>query len=465
MTPESEVLERNVQICLVVGIMLLFLTVWKGDGGYLDLKQYLDNTESVWLNGELSKPGHPGQYYIHPLGISVLSGPFMLAGVVIEKVSGGMFGRRAVAAFSIPVFSALACLLVFKTGRELNLSPSVSFFAAAALGVASPFFQYSRLYYGEAGIALGICVANWAFLRARRSTDGAAIAWVVLAGAGLACATACHFNNFFISLILWLAMSAAFVLDRTQPLPMRVLRIAALSVVPILAGGAILYLNTVRFGGPFNTGYDVYMLKETPHPVSFLNVSSNLGYLAVWLLRVPWAIPAFFALYTFFKKEPIWTVGLAASALAQLVFMQTFCGLNTFPIRYHESAVVILSIGLLVIGNAIWKRWQERGLIFSLILMFAFNVGDFIHVVEFGNLRAFWRLGPNQPMLCSVWYMVPSRSPFVPATPMGPMQWAVLAVLALSGSALLVLGFNYAAKISAVPASVSTNSDLACIQN
>ena len=465
MNSEFKILERDAQICLFVGIMLLFLTVWKGDGGYLDLKQYLDNTESIWLKGELSKPGLPGQYYIHPLGISVLSGPFMLAGVVIEKISNGFMGRRAVAAFSIPVFSAFACLLLFKIGRELNLSPTVCFCAAATLAIATPFLSYTRLYYGEAGIALGICLANWSFLRARKSSGGAAITWIVLAGAGLACAMACHFNNLFVSLILWLAMSAVFVLDRTLPLPVLGLRVAALTVIPLLVGGVLLYLNSVRFGGPFKTGYEGPMLNETPHPISFLNVSRNYGYLLLWLMRVPWVIPAFFALYTLLKKETIWAVGLAVAALAQIVFMQMFCGLNTFPVRYHESVVVILSIGLLMIGDAIWKRWRERGLIYGFILMFAFNAGNFIQVTEFGNLRAFFRLGPGQPMLCSVWYMVPSPSPFVPETPMGPMQWAILGVLAISGSALLALGFTFATKITAVPASISTNPDLACIQN
>jgi len=85
--------------------------VWKGDGGYRDLGEYLNNTENLWLKGDLSKPGNPDDItYI--LGIEVLSGPFALAGAAIDKISGGLIGVRSIAAFSIR-FTALWLVCFF----------------------------------------------------------------------------------------------------------------------------------------------------------------------------------------------------------------------------------------------------------------------------------------------------------------------------------------------------------------
>src|SRR5689334_3037856 len=111
--------EFRLQAALFFGTLFLFLVIWKGDGGYGDLREYLTNTEGMWLKGDLSQPNQPGKYHIHPLGISFLSGPFMLAGAVIEKITNGAIGRRSVAAFSIPVFAAIACLILYRVGREL----------------------------------------------------------------------------------------------------------------------------------------------------------------------------------------------------------------------------------------------------------------------------------------------------------------------------------------------------------
>ena len=425
--------EKRVQLGLFCGLLLIFLAVWKGDGGYVDLMQYLDNTESLWLKGELSIPGRPGQYYIHPLGISVLSGPFVVAGAAVEKLSGGAVGRRSIAALSIPVFAALACVLLYRIGRELRLSPLVSLWGALMLALGSPVLNYTRFYFAEAGIALSVCTAGWAFLRARRAEGRAAVGWTLLAGAGLAGATACHFNNVFVSGFLWLGMTAAILTDRSKP---RAALVAALTVIPVLAGGLLLYLNARRFGTPFSTGYEPLLQAESVHAMSFRNLPINIGFLGRWLLRVPWVIPAFAVLVLSRPREKYWAAGLALAVVAHLLFLQTFAGMHVFPIRYQQTPVIVLSVGLLLLGAGLWRRWRERGLFYSGLLLLLWNAAHYIRF-DYG-VQTIWISQVDQRVNCYLWYMSPSKQTYY-GSPMGVLQWAVLAALLASGCAALAL--------------------------
>jgi len=439
--------EKRLQCGLLIGLLLIFLAVWKGDGGYRDLGEYLNNAENLWLKGDLSRPDQPGHYYIHPLGIAVLSGPFVLAGAVIEKISGGAIGHRDVAAFSIPFFSALACLLLYKIGRLLNLSPLVSLWGALMLGLATPMISFTRLYFGEGGIAFSICLASWAFLHSDRTDGRAGLGWALLAGAGLAGATACHFNNLFISAILWMGMAATFFIYRD-----RNARIAALSLVPLLAGAALLYMNARRFGGPFLTGYEAQMEAEaqsrSAHAMSLFNVPSNLQYFGVWLLRVPWVLFAMYAMIVLLFRQPFWAMSVVAATLAHLFFFQTFVGLRAFPIRYHQSAVILASIGLLAIGDWLWRRWESRGLIYAGLVMLLWNAGHFIRSTDTPSTQTFWVPPDGGGLNAYVWYMAPQSERSVFGSPMGPLQWTVLIALLASGLAFTAWAIREAARIS-----------------
>ena len=41
---------------IFLGAFLLFLTFFKGDGGYHDPVNYLDDAEGLWLRGDMSRP-------------------------------------------------------------------------------------------------------------------------------------------------------------------------------------------------------------------------------------------------------------------------------------------------------------------------------------------------------------------------------------------------------------------------
>jgi hypothetical protein len=440
-------IERRLQLRLFCGIMLIFLAVWKGDGGYLDLRQYLDNAEGMWLKGDLSIPGQPGNYYIHPLGIAFLSGPFVIAGAIVEKISAGAVSERSIAALSVPVFSALACLLLYKIGRELQLSPLVSVWGAVMLGVATPVLSFSRLFFAEGGIAFSVCLSGWAFLRARHAGEKASLKWALLAGVGLAGITACHFNNLFVSCWLWLGMAGTFAFNRTLGLRIRIKQIVALSVIPAVAGAALFYMNARRFGSPLATGYSS-LLAEFQHPISMLNIPLNFQHLLTWLVRVPWAIPALLLLTKLWPRERGWALALGAAAITQVFFFQMYIGLQFFPIRYVQTAVILLSVGLLLLGNELWRRWRTRGLAYGALLLLLWNAGHFIRSTDTPSSQAFWVSPDGGGVNAFVWYMGPQVSRTTFGSPMGPLQWAVLLGLLGAGTAVLVLSVQTAKKIS-----------------
>lgn len=444
--------ERKLQIGLFTGLMLLFLVVWKGEGGYLDLYQYLDNTENMWMKGNLSAPPEPlsvNGYYIHPLGISYLSGPFILTGAVLQKMSGGAIKRRQVAALAIPVFCALACVLLYNIGRELQFTPAVSLWGALMLGLATPFLGFTRLYFGEGGIAVSVLFGLWAFLRAQRAGGRAALGWALLAGAGLAGTTACHFNNTFVSFFLWIAMAAAFILDGERDKGTRVKLLAALTVIPVFAGAGLMYMNWSRWGTPFSTGYDFYMNRISPHPISFLNVADNFPFLLRWVWRVPWVVPAFYFFFKLLPKKRMLALGLILSVAAHILFLQTFIGYSIFFVRYLETAVVLLSVGLMLIGNAMWQRWETRGLVYFGLALLLFNMVYFIRYDSY--LPAFLLTPDGNGVTCYVWYMEPptvvSRRSL-----MGTYQWTLFTLQLVSGLALLALTIRAAWRLSAVKA-------------
>ena len=424
--------EKYLELFLFCGLLLVFLSIWKGDGGYLDLRQYLDNAENLWLKGQLALPGYPGEpahYHIHPLGTAVLAGPFVLLGAFADWLTGGALGARNIAVLCIPVYAAFACLLVYRIGRQLRLSALVSLWGAVILGVGSPMLSYTRMFFAEIGIILGICVAIHAFLKVRQSSDSKALAWALLSGTGLASVAACHFNSIFISAGLWVGMVSAFCWEARGGRRTRFERIAALSTIPVLAGIGLLCMNKLRFGSPLSTGYEG-PLAMVKHPFSVLNVPINLYYMGFWVLHVPWVMWAAFSLRRLWCAERGLTLGICIATLAHLSFMLIYISLATFPIRHPLPVVAVLAPGLLLGGQVLWIRWQQRGLFYTATACIVWNAALFIRADDGTQTFCFGPTGG--PLNCFAWYMTPAGLDTF-GTPMGFLQYCAFTALVLVG--------------------------------
>lgn len=436
--------ERIICRCLFAGLLLIFLSVWKGDGGYLDLRQYLDNAENLWLKGDLALPAEAGQarrYYIHPLGSAFMSGPFVLLGAAIEKLSGGAIGGRNLAAFGIPVYGTLACLLLYCTGRQLNLPAQVCVWTAWMLGLGSTFLSYTRLFFTEVPMVFCICLAGWAFVHARRTGS---LRWTLLCGAGLAGIAACHFNSTFISIGLWTGMSYALFRNASCQLAVSRFRlIAALSLIPALTAAILAYMNKVRFGHPFSTGYES-LLAGLEHPFSLSNIPKNFPNFLFWLYHNIWVLPAAWFLRKAWRVERGWSLGIILASVLHLAFMQTYISLRTFPLRHPLPVVAVLSVGLLFFGEWLWRRWQWRGLVYSGLVLCAWNLALFIRADD--GTQTFWANPRDGSLNCYAWYMAPAGVDTF-GTPMSAPQWAAFLACAIVGMGLSLAAAREAVRL------------------
>jgi hypothetical protein len=508
-------------LLLFCGTFALFLAVWKGDGGYVDLVEYLDDAERLWLHFDLRLPADPmilddikvlrelGQatdaeleemridaekprYNRYALGLPVLAGPLVWLGAVLEKISGGVIGPRGMAALTIPLLGATACLLLYEIGLLLNIPAPAALWSAIVFALGSPLLVYTRLFFTETALVFCILLSIWAFLKSHTAFDRRAVLWYLLAGAALAMLTFCHYGNVWISASLGLAYTVAMSINRDRAISARVFSIMALAAFPIVTACGILLLNHSRYGSPFATGgydYDVeYQLK----PMYFVY---NLRYLAMWLMRVPWLLPAMFFGAKLFKQHRLLGAGIFLAATIQTLFWLHYQFLGFFPYRYPQSITALYAVGLLFLAATIfrfgpWLRCSLAAILIALNIFFmlsgdtkllafgdepapasvtasdcdaievqpqAHDDGDRAHLKTSTASAKFifrgddtqsrpfrWEnrgssASPDWELQCYVWYMKPlPKNSVATASAMGGLQWCMLVLLLSTGVQLLV---------------------------
>jgi hypothetical protein len=449
---------RSVAVWLFAGLLLCYLAVWKGDGGYQDLREYLDNAERMWLRGDLSEPPAPGEapdapkrYNRFSLGLPFLSGPFVYAGALLERVSSGAIGTRAVAAFAVPVYGALACVVLLALGASAGLSARTSLWAAIVFGLGSPFLSYARLYYAEVGLAFCLFLGLWAHVRGRQTAERAGIGWALLSGAGLSGAFACHYTSVILVACVWLGLATTLLLEKNLPVAKRLAQLAAFSAGPFMVGVSLLCINYAHYGSPFHTGYDPYHGPESDKLFLLRNIPGHLPLWFEWIARVPWALPAL-AIWISRPSNAADSGGLTKHALRagvlaafclQLIFWLEFYHFHTFWLRYLSPLAALAAPGLLFVGETLARRWSARGLAYAAVLLLAWNLFGFVRGDD-GSLSFF--IAPDGKLYAYVWYMQPFETGKAEGfgTPAGHMQAAIFVIFAGAGIAALVLAIRRA---------------------
>jgi hypothetical protein len=450
---------RNIRWLIFFGALFLFLTFFKGDGGYHDLVYYMDDAQGLWLRGDMSRPDEFEEvdtpdgpverpvYSQYSLGLAFIAGPFVWLGRGVEWLSSGGIDGRTVAALLIPVLGALSAVLLYEIGLELNVSARANLWAAIIFTAGTPMLTFTRLFYTETAVVFFLLLAIWSFLNALSAgSPFKSAVWSLLAGAGLAGAGACHYSQGVLVFFLWIGMAGAFFFEqkirREQGPAMagRVLNVVALSMVPILAVGALLLVNYLRRGHALDTGYggDVGEL-------SVRNIAYNWRYFFFaietklklgLLVRNPWIPVGVLLLATWpHAASRSLRAALIAGALLQTLFWMTYPMLGFSPLRYLQSVTGALSVGLLCLGHKIDERWRGQGLLIVGILLVAWNC-IFFFIGDDRNL-ALMRAPESGEWLMYSWYM----RPFPPGisdgygTPPGALQWFILGLLVLASVA------------------------------
>lgn len=481
--------ERRLRVCLAAALLLLFLAVWKGDPhrGTLDMAEYFWNSEALWLRGDMSFVDEQGRgplYHRYPVGLAVLSGPFVLAGHVLDAWTHGLIKQRAVIALVIPLLTVGSVLLIYSLGRALECSARVSLWAALLFALGSPVLTFVRIYYCDMAVVCFALFAVWSALGMIRE-PARACAWAALTGAGLAGMTSCHYAASVMSIALGVSFAAAVLRLRqkaesarapvagasracTGPGETPLLRhgrdapataavLAALCAAPVAVAAALMVLNYSRYGHVFATGYDIHYPGGSLLTTKVLD--KNASTLAMFCWRTPWIALGLWGLLLGARRaaDKAFFAGALFALAGQAAFWLFFRDTWLFPVRYLLPLLSLLAVGLLLAGQGISCRWPRRGLFYVGLVCVCWNLFYFLRGEDpWPSFFIDPRHGPE--VRCHVWYM----SPLAPdqalhwGTPMGWPQTAILVALLTAGAALLTLAYRAARSLDGL--AVAPNS-------
>ena len=495
--PPDPLNPSGIRLLIFCGTLLLFLAFFKGEGGYHDLVNYLDDAEGLWLRGDMSRPDETEEvelpdgnvierpvYSQYSLGLAFISGPFVLLGHGLERMTNGAIGARSFTVLIIPIMSALSALLIYDIGRLLGAGAKVSVWAALMFAAGTPQLTFARQFFTEAAVIFFVLAALWAFLRSVSGpTPARAPLWALAAGAGLAGAGACHYaegplvaalcTGMVLSYILVARPNSneglkgvkqpatglfrTFQLSSVGPLARfsvarRIVCINALGLVPMLAVGAILYVNYLRRGKLFDTGYG-----DDVDDLGVHNIAFNCHYLFYRVesqlklglfVRNPW-IPAAVILFLLWGRRPgSWPVrwALIAGAALEAVFWMSYGHLGYSPLRYFQPVTGVLAVTLVCLGAGIESRLPRWGLCVSGALLIAYNVVWFVLGDDHSRPMMFSPAPGDGKLLIYSWYMRPFPEGITDGygTPPGIVQWMVLGSCLIGAAICLGLAWRRA---------------------
>lgn len=191
---------------------------------------------------------------------SVLALPFYALGNVISGL-----GRIEIALLLPPLLTVGAAWLLFASARALGYAEQAAAVLALVFGLATPVLVYSKALFGEPAATFGLSLALWGGVSATHALRRRAIR-LLLAGAGLGLATAAKWQ-----MAVAVVPMAAYIAFAPLPvttnesdgahLPPRFAlrergKSLAVWVTPfVLTLLALAGYNVVRFGAPWQTGY------------------------------------------------------------------------------------------------------------------------------------------------------------------------------------------------------------------
>jgi hypothetical protein len=389
-----------------------------------DPAAWREEARSIVLRGELSVPEdfaarfqQPGQYFVRNEAngryyskYGIMNAVMSLPPLWLQAASSG--GLSAPGTYpslllanlwNIALSAALATLLYVLAGAYTRrLTPRV-LYVVATLYCSSLWFyqraQNSEIYQVLFFTALFMCLAP--FLRALRASGAPRLdrrAWTLLGGAWL-----------FAALLLLTRISYALLLPIIGLLvlyaalagrPWRVLRpvaprlALALAVPPLAALALLAYLNQVRFGSPWLSGYHQFH-QDMVQPTGRL-ADALWGYLfsprfSVFLY-FPLLIVALGGAAGFWRRHRMDAIAMA-SVLAVFVLvlgmLPAWAGEWTYGPRYLLFVLPVLALPALVVADALIDGWQRRAARVCAALVIA-GLAYFTYLQVQVNRLPFW---------------------------------------------------------------------------
>jgi hypothetical protein len=446
-------------IWLVAGLLLIHAAFWVGPFGVLDLYEYAQNAESLWLDLRWdmrlpqAAPGDP-PFSRFSIGLPILSGPFVYAGQLVEWLSGGHVGRRWIMTMFPPLALVAACVLLERIGLLLGQAPRVSRWAAIILGLSGASLYYTRLYHVEPVVGLMALLSVYGFLRSG-SDPSHRRRWLLVCGTGAGLAVMCHYAN--APLIACLGLTFLVASWRRARPDERAGDLVVLAVVPAVVALMIMGMNWHCFGNPLRTGYSDYD-NGVAHVLSERSWSRNVLALGKVLAGAPWVlvVAALFARHRRATGDLRWcAIAALAGLAAQAAFWMAFKYYWWSPLRYDVPWIMVAAIGLPLLGTELVRRWPLRGLAYATLILLALALSTFLGTFDFDRPFMNDTADPLYPgrTTAAIWYTwhagyvaapgyifghPPSDDWYVyPLVPLEAWHLAVLLTMVGAGSALL----------------------------
>ena len=338
----------------------------------------LDVPVGTGTTGAQAVLGVDGKEYA-PYGLvpSIMAVPFYLFGAEVGRLAPSPFDdyiKRLFVCFLDSFVTAATCCLVFLFSRKLRYPPKVSLLVALAFGVSTIAWPYSKHFHSEPVTGLWLVLAVYAAFVGVRSQSRT---WLFLAGFALGLSVGSKVSTAVVvpGMLTYVAMFRSA--ERGCPFRKTVEKLLAFGLGLAVIGVAILFLNDLRFGNPFQTGYQAVASPATAfqpfvlHGIAGLLVSPGKSV----FIYSPIALASLFTLRSFWSRFPLETL-LFAFIVGSHVLLY---GLLTF---WHGDAswgprylVPITAFFVLPVGAALsWADLPWRPLAWKLFSI-TFAVG------------------------------------------------------------------------------------------
>jgi|GEM_PF-2490344 4-amino-4-deoxy-L-arabinose transferase-like glycosyltransferase len=440
---------------LFIGLLMVYAAFWVGPLGVLDLYEYAENAEHLWLDlrWDMHRTPPDSPYSRFSIGLPILSGPFVYAGELVQWLSGGAVGRRWVMATISPLAMAAACLLLERIALMLGHAPSMARWSAIILGVSGAALFYTRFFFVEPVVGLFALGSIAALLQAEAGRSRPA--WLFACGVSAGLALMCHYADLF--LVAGLGLVYAYATMRRSSGSQRWRDLMQLAAGPIAIGALIMGMNWHNFGNPLRTGYSNF--EENAQFFGFMRLWRNLKALGLITAGAPWLVACLILAWRGRAVPGPWKWCASALLLAvalQQLFWLTFKYYSWSPLRYEMPLLMVAAVGLPALACAVSQRWPRRGMVYVTLVLMLAGVASFLG----GNHDFHPPLVNDQedPMYpgqvtIGTWYA--RRAPFhlgrdymlhadgievgfvYPLTPVGPAQLTILSTL-LTLAALLI---------------------------
>jgi len=373
-----------------------------------------DVTRSILLHRSFAisqvpwgKFGSNGRFYAqYGIGHSLYNIPFYSLGHVLTKQFPALSPQYdRITMFSTllgqPFISALTCSLLFLFCRRLGYSSKISTQCALLYGAGTQVWMYAQLDFSEPILTFFLLgTAYWIYgpKQTSRVSETPQVLHIILSGLFLGIAIMVK----IVSLILF-PLFLLYILYGRHPKELSRLKKIMLFVISVIVFGlaTVAAYNLIRFGNPFETGYDNEFNFWYKHILSQL-WNNLFGLEGSIFFYSPVILLASFGVFTFYKKYRTFSLFIFGIILTFFIFYPFTTNELYYGPRY---LIPTLPFFMLIAGAAlakVRKPWKGSMLLklhkFCIAVLLILGILQQLLGVVVNYHTYYWRIQYTMPL-------------------------------------------------------------------